>query len=377
MVMASLYKRSNGTYYASFYSNNQSPNQKRFSLKTTRKKIARRLLTDLERAYEAGKFSPWADGKKGDPFGYDAPDVTPVALEELINRFCEVKQSQGRSERTIESYRGVWRRFMERAGKDTSTTDLRPSKIAAFCYEADVSQATRHKRFRHLRGVLNWATDNEFSDTNPIEEVDPPKQVNKLPTPVRAEELEKIVDTIKQEYRKKRRKGKCQPGQIIWTIPVFRFSFYTGLRASELGRLKWRDVDFERGQIFIGEQKNNEESYVPLIAPALEVLRHVGTDRKPNNFVFNTADGHPSERNPRWFGLNASRWFKRAREKAKIDRDITLHSLRAGFATQLAENGASAHVIRSAMRHSTLSMALKYIDVAQKTLKDEVEAAFS
>lgn len=52
--MASLYERSNGTYYASFYNEQRSPQQNRFSLKTRRKRVARRLLTDLKWAYEDG-----------------------------------------------------------------------------------------------------------------------------------------------------------------------------------------------------------------------------------------------------------------------------------------------------------------------------------
>jgi integrase len=376
--MASLYQRENGTYYASFYSNNQSPKQKRFSLKTTRKKIARRLLTDLERAYEAGEFSPWTDGKKGDPFRYDEPDVTPVPLDELIERFCERKESQGRSERTVESYRGVWRRFMKRAGEDTLTKELRPSKIAAFCYEADVSQSTRHKRFRHVRAVVNWGEENGYFEGNPVEDVDPPKEAKKVPTPVRPDELRQICEAIRRIYREKRQDGHCRPREIIWTIPLYRFAYFSGLRSSELARLRWKDIDEEEGQIFIGEeQKGKRETYVPLIREARKVLRYVGTERTPNNYVFKTPNGDPAERSERCFADTASRWFCAARKKAGIERRITLHSLRAGFATRLAENGASAHVIRKAMRHATIQTAMKYIDVAGRTVKDEVEAAFN
>jgi integrase len=178
-------------------------------------------------------------------------------------------------------------------------------------------------------------------------------------------------------YREKRRQGKCRPREIIWTIPMFRFSAFTGLRLSELANLRWRDIDLSESALFIGKQKNGTQSYVPLIKKAQTVLRHVGTEREAGNFVFNTPNGHPSERTPKWFALSASKWFKRAREEAEIEREITFHDLRASFATQLAKNGASAHVIKKALRHSSLHVALKYVDVAQKTLKDEVESAFS
>jgi integrase len=379
--MASLYQRNNGTYYASFYDSSKSPPQRRASLRTSRKKIARRHLTDLERAYEEGQFSPWLDGKAGDPFRYDDPDppsLTPIPLSALVERFCRMKEKQGRAARTIERYRGVWTRFLKTVDADTLTTELQAPAIHAFCYRTDLAQSTRCIRFALLNSALRWAADNDYLESNPADEVDPPKQENTLPTPVRPEELEKIIKAIGDIYREKRPRGNCNPREIIWTIPIFRFAMYSGLRASELANLRWRDLDLERKTIFIGaEQKSKKENFVPLIKPAREVLRYVGSERKPEHFVFKTPNGHPSERNARYFAQLMSTWFCKARRKAELSREVTFHDLRGGFASRLAEQGASAHVIRKALRHAGLEMALKYIDVAQNAVRDEMEEAFS
>jgi integrase len=375
--MASLYKRSNGNFYASFYDSNRSPCQKRFSLKTSRKKTARRLLTKLEKAYEDGDFDPWASGKRGNPFQYDQPDTySDLTVGEIIDQFVDSKRREGKSDRTVDTYKGVWRRFSSFVGTDHSLSELKSERIDEYCHEPSVSQATRRKRYRHVRAILNWASEEGFLASNPLDEVTPPSKSNKLPTPVRPEELEGICDAIRKTYREKRSAGRCRQRQIIWTLPVFRWAFYTGMRATEIGKLRWHDIDEKRGLIAIREQKSGKEQTIPLISKAREVLRYTPLPREAEMYVFRTPRSPLTDRNSKSFGQTASRHFCSARRRADIDRHLTFHDLRAGFASMLAEAGKSAHVIREAMRHADLTMALKYVKVSRQKLRSEMEEAF-
>lgn len=375
--MASLFKRSNGTYYAKFYDSNRSPQRKRFSLRTSRQRTARRKLTELEDAFVEGKFDPWASDVRSDPFNYDQPvRREEITLEDLIMRFSEEKIQQGRAERTIETYRAIWRRFSKRLTTDSFVRSLEAQDVTEFCHDQDVSPATRHKRWRHLKSIFNWASDKDLLQDPPTEDVNPPRKEDKLPTPVREEDLPLLCRAVTEEYREKRRKGHCQPGQLIWVIPVFRWAFYTGMRATEIGRLKWRHIDLERGLIGIEQQKNHKAQTIPLIAKAQEVLRYAPLPRPSDGYVFRTPTGPVTDRSVESFGRNASRRFCKARRRSDIERHLTFHDLRAGFATALADAGKSAHVIRDAMRHSTLSMALKYVNVSNSRLRSELDDAF-
>lgn len=375
--MASLFKRSNGTFYASFYESNRSPQRKRFSLRTSTRRIARRKLTELEDAFVEGEFDPWASGVRSDPFNYDQPAKREeITLAQLIDRFTNTKSEQGRSARTLETYRAVWRRFSQRVGTKSLVSTLSSPEISTFCHDDTVSAATRHKRWRHLRSIFNWAVDSNLIEASPMEAVHPPRKEEKLPTPVREEDLPLLCGAVAEEYREKRRKGHCKPGQLIWAIQVFRWAFYTGMRASEIGRLKWRHIDRERGLIRIEQQKNHKAQTIPLIEKAREVLRYTPLPRPPEGYVFRTPSGPIKDRCAESFGRNASRRFCKARRRSQIERDLTFHDLRAGFATALADAGKSAHVIRDAMRHSTLSMALKYVNVSNARLRSELDDAF-
>jgi len=368
--MASIYERS-GRYYAQFYDSSKSPSRKRLSLKTEKKRDARRKLVDLEDAYEQGAFDPWADGVKSDPFNYESAGFVPYTTESVISAFVETKKQQGCSERTIDTYQGVWRRFTEQIGLETNLTDLSPANIRDFCHDESVAQATRHMRWRHIRAVLSWA------DCDIIQKVDAPRKADKLPTPVRPDDLKRITGEVRREYRELRNRNQCRPGQLIWAIPVFRWAFYTGMRATEIGRLRWRDINRERGLIRITRQKNNREQTIPLISKAASVLDSAPPEQGPGSYVFRTPNGPTHDRNPKSFGEAASRRFCKARRAAEIERNLTFHDLRAGFATALADAGMSAHMIKEAMRHADLSTALKYVNVSRKRLRDEMEEAIT
>jgi integrase len=220
-----------------------------------------------------------------------------------------------------------------------------------------------------VRAVLSWA------DCDVIQKVDAPRKSDKLPTPVRPDDLKRITEEVGREYRELRKRSQCRPGELIWTIPVFRWAFYTGMRATEIGRLRWCDIDLDRGLIRIMRQKNNREQTIPLISKAKSVLDNAPERQGARSYVFRTPNGPIHDRNSKSFGQRASKRFCKARRDAGIERSLTFHDLRAGFATALADAGMSAHMIKEAMRHADLSTALKYVNVSRNRLRDEMESA--
>ena len=62
-VMAPLTKRGD-KYCAPFFDTNRPPKRRRFSLKTSRKSIARRKLVSLEEDFERSTLAPWTDDQE-------------------------------------------------------------------------------------------------------------------------------------------------------------------------------------------------------------------------------------------------------------------------------------------------------------------------
>jgi len=368
--MASLLNR-NDNFYAQFYDANRSPRRKRIALKTAKKPVARRLLGRLEDAYALGEFDPWTQ----DLDALLDREREPATLQETLDAFLSCKRQAGRSENTINSYRWIVGLFAKRVGPDVPLARVTTSHIEAFIRDESVAQSTRRARFRHVRAFFRWAVREGHIKEAPIEAVDPPEKPQKLPNRLTQDDLRAICKALRRDYSEKLEAGHCRKGQLIWHIPLFRFAFFTGMRASELARLRWGDIDFRRDLIYIRQQKNGREQTIPLNPKAADVLSDLAPGES-DEFVFTSPSFEKASRSARRFCERASRVFRRAREKAELPERLTFHSLRHGFCTALAEAGKSAVVIKEAARHADIQTSMRYVHMANETLKSEIEDVF-
>jgi len=59
---------------------------------------------------------------------------------------------------------------------------------------------------------------------------------------------------------------------------------FTGMRRGELFRLKWKDINFEKGFIHLRTPKGGEDQQIPLNKKAEELLNSISKTNSP--FVF-------------------------------------------------------------------------------------------
>ena len=368
--MAALIERS-GRYHAQFYDTNRSPQRKRFSLKTSRKRIAQRLLLKFEDDYAKGEFDPWVH----DPWTYDEDPFENVSISEAMERFIQRKRDAGCTQNTLRTYNECIGLLIKETSKALPMSQLTSASIRSFVRKKDIAPATQLKRYSHLSTFLSWSQGQSLLRTNPLNEVERPQPPQKLPKAITVDELQKLCDTLEADYKAKRKKNWIRKGQLIWRIPLFWFAFYTGMRGEELARLRWQDIDRTKRLIYIRKQKNNKEQTIPLNQKADEVLCGIEEGR-PNEYVFQSPGGDPEERKSRWFRENTSTAFREARKEAGLREELSFHSLRHGFCTALAEAGKSAVVIKEAARHADISTSMRYIHMANERLKAELDDVF-
>lgn len=371
--MASLLKR-NGVYYAEFYDASEKPAAKRFSLKTRSKAEARQSLTDLERDWQSGAFDPWRDSP--DSYNIPSKSIEAIGLADALSAFLRDKTECGRSKATIQNYSAFCGQLVQRVGPRKPLRALTPDDITDFVREAGLAPASRRTRLRHVRAWLRWCEKKGYISESPTKDVAPPPKGEKIPKAVRRADLEAIEEAIRADYRDKRDKRQVQEGEMLWLIPLFGFGLYSGLRSSELARLRWKHVDLDRELIYIYKQKNGLQQTVPLTAPARRILESLEPS-EPDAFVFLAPNSNPYERSTDCFKSNAARKFKRYKKAAGIERRITPHGLRHGFCTILAEAGKSAPVIKEAARHSDIATSMRYVHIANEHLKSELDDVFS
>jgi integrase len=153
-------------------------------------------------------------------------------------------------------------------------------------------------------------------------------------------------------------------------VAAIRFLLLTGWREQEALRLKWSEVDFERGFATLPSTKTGK-SHRPLGAPALLLLSELNRV-SGNPYVFPGAVKGESLKEIR------RTWYA-ARHAAELD-DVRLHDLRHTVASFAVAAGHSLFLTGKLLGHSDPSSTLKYshlADDARRATADAVSGAIA
>ena len=142
--------------------------------------------------------------------------------------------------------------------------------------------------------------------------------------------------------------------------------FATGMRISELCNLNRDQID-DTGRIFI-TGKGKKQRFVYLTPRAREHLdRYLITRKDSSPALFIPYAGRNVANSKKRLSANyLQERIKRYREKLKINVPTSAHSLRHGFATYLAEEGASPAAIQILLGHESLDTTTRYVHASDK-----------
>lgn len=142
--------------------------------------------------------------------------------------------------------------------------------------------------------------------------------------------------------------------------------FATGMRISELCNLNREQID-DTGRIFI-IGKGKKQRFVYLTPRAREHLdRYLITRKDSCSALFIPYAGRNVANSKKRLSANyLQERIKRYREKLKINVPTSAHSLRHGFATYLAEEGANPAAIQILLGHESLDTTTRYVHASDK-----------
>jgi site-specific recombinase XerD len=143
--------------------------------------------------------------------------------------------------------------------------------------------------------------------------------------------------------------------------------YATGLRVSEVSKLEWRSVDFDRNLIWVRDGKGCKDRIVCLPKSYKKLLFYQAELAGFKGYLFPgssraTSNG-PGSRyiSPR----TVQRIVRTTVEGAGIAKRITPHSLRHAFATHLLENGTDIRFIQKLLGHKNLETTTIYTHVSK------------
>jgi site-specific recombinase XerD len=152
---------------------------------------------------------------------------------------------------------------------------------------------------------------------------------------------------------------KCE-NQVTspWLLPLVTLALNTGMRQSELLKLKWDNLDLERGAITIIQSKTLRRKTIAINEPAHQALNWLQANRY-GELLFMWPWGAPIGK------VTVYDAFKKACSAAKID-DFRFYDLRHTFASHLVMAGVDLVTVKELLGHKTINMTNRYTQLAQE-----------
>lgn len=224
--------------------------------------------------------------------------------------------------------------------------------------EVKLSAYSMNRMLSSLRSFLKYLIDMDYEAPVAPESVKLVKTEKKHPKVAEFQELVRLIEAP-VHIEKDRNIG-------IRNRAMLEVLFSTGMRISELCRLNVSDID-ETGRIFI-IGKGKKERFVYLTPRARHYLELYLSARKGNyQALFIPYRGPAASKREKRISTNyLQAKIKQYREKLRINVPTSAHSLRHGFATYIAEKGASPAAIQILLGHESLNTTTRYVHASDR-----------
>lgn len=287
-----------------------------------------------------------------------------LPLDSAVQQFLDhLKVERELSPATVEAYGRDLAAFARFAADRQvgEVAGVRPLHVLDFLVkltEDGLSARSQARKLIALRQLFSFLKRERILEINPTEDVDLPRFGRRLPDFLSLDEVERL---IAQPDRKSPR--GLRDGAMLETL------YATGLRVSELIRLRLRDVNFDAGYL-LAFGKGRKERLVPIgevaltsLRSYLELARPAFAHGRTTEALFLTHHGRAMTRQGFW------KLIGRYARAAGIRKAISPHKLRHSFATHLVERGADLRAVQAMLGHADIGTTEIYTHLSRGHLR--------
>ena len=285
------------------------------------------------------------------PFDFESLDVflknsseSDSFIDFIVRRTDERKD---RAEGTIKHYRTL-AKVLEDFGRINYFHDLTRSNITMFddyLRSKGIKDTTVYGYHKNMKAYINEAIRFGIISENPY-----------MGLKINRGKSDKRKYLTYEEMRRMERCRITDPS-VNRVRDLFLFQCYTGLAYSDLYKFDFAiDVERRGNKFIIADRsvKTNEDYFIVLLSPAMEILRKYDFDLPViSNQKYND-------------------YLKVAASFAKIDKNLTTHCARHTFAVFALNNGVPMEVVSKMLGHTNI----KTTQIYAKVLNTEVEKGF-
>jgi integrase/recombinase XerD len=297
------------------------------------------------------------------------PDLQPVDGFDALTRVTLLGLESKASQRVYRQTFNAWGAWCLENG--SPPLDLRPTNVVDFLASGDTTKATRQRQLSALRKLAQMLYILDPTDDSrryvealrltkaPTSESSGHERSRKALTPSEADKMLRVWNGSRPADARNR--------------ALVALLLLGGIRRSEAAGLRWRDVDFENGVLYVRHGKGDKSRDVPLAGEyALDALR-AWRRLQPQGYewVFCAVNkgGNCGEDRP-VTGTDVYRIWVKTSEQAGIE--CKPHDARRTFITEALATGTPLATVQSAAGHANGETTLRYAQAvdARKARKE-------
>jgi len=279
----------------------------------------------------------------------EVPRYNPPALPEKFSEYWKIKletelRSRKYSKRTQRIYLFFNRllcKIIQKSPEKINPDDIRQF-LALMEKERGYSASSMNLAISSIRFFYG-----EVLKINIVNEQRRPRQDKNLPMVLSKTEINTILNN---ENNIKHR--------LLLTL-----AYSSGLRVSEVVSLKKEHIDLSRGVIYVNLGKGRKDRCTILSQKAVFLIKQYLACNEIQTWIF------PGQKPAKPLSIrSAQNIFYKAIHQAKIQKEVSIHSLRHTFATHLLESGIDIRYIQALLGHSSLRTTERYTHIAKGSI---------
>lgn len=298
-------------------------------------------------------------------YGFNSQFKLDTPFLEYYRKMCDDRAKNQESRGNYQNWFSCLKHLERYCSEDTTFRDITPEWIEGFksfldttgkdlhksnCKNGDhvkpLAQNSKVSYFNKFRACINQAYDDRIIPINPLRGIEGFKTEETGRVYLTFDEVKKLANTPCKKPVLKR---------------AFLFSCLTGLRKSDIERLRWRDVenfgDYTR--INFKQKKTGGREYLDISDQAVPFMGERGNDK---DLVFS------GFKYSAYLLVELSKWCIRA----GIKKDVTFHTGRHTFAVLMITEGVDLYTVSKLLGHKEISTTQIYAKVVDKVKQEAV-----
>ena len=285
----------------------------------------------------------------------------------ILENFLEVLASEkGLAVNTRISYKNDILQFLVFLEKNKKKiNEITPIDIEKFTSKfttQGLEKSTISRKMSALSHFFIFLLEENIIKSNPIHELDLPKQIKKLPKILSVDQVEKLIKSSRED----------QSINGIRLNTMIEILYATGIRVSELVEMKLSATYAEKNFLLI-QGKGNKERLVPIsentedkIKDYLKIRSEFVNNDTESKWLFpskQASKGHITRQ-------RFNQLLQTLCERVNLNNiRISPHKLRHAFATHLLANGVDLRSLQQMLGHADISTTQIYTHVLKDRLK--------